>query len=133
MKERLIQSALDWPSQKADFEPDGSLRDIYVQNATIDDWKRVVALIMDGSLGARLERGGASVAVPSRFERLFDQNEGHLMSFTVGGALLTCQFFTPTEIEFSVDPNDVTEAGSPRAPFVDGCAKPSPACAPHST
>jgi len=44
VKQRLIQSVLDWSSQKADFEPDGSLRDIYIQNATIEDWKLVVAV-----------------------------------------------------------------------------------------
>ena len=109
MKQRLIRDVLDWPSQKSDFEPDGALRDIYIQNTTIEDWKLAVSVIMDGGFGARLERGGDSVAVPSTFESLFDQNDSHLLSFTVGGALLTCHFFSSDEIEFSLDPKDVSK------------------------
>ncbi len=105
----MIQSVLDWSSQKADFEPDGALRDIYIKNVTIEDWRLVVALIMDGGFCARLERGGGLVAVPPNFESLFDHNDRHLMSFTVGGASITCHFFTPAEIEFSLDPKEVSE------------------------
>lgn len=110
MKHELIRSVLDWPSQKADFEPDGALRDIYIQNATIDDWRRVVAVILDGRFRARLERGGASVAVPPRFESLFEPDERHLLTFSVGDAVLACHFFTPDEIEFSLDPAEVSES-----------------------
>lgn len=111
MKETLILGALDWSTQKADFVADGSLRDIYIQNATIEDWKIVVAQILDGEHAARLDR--VAMTIPADFEALFDGSEGdgaHLMSFTVGTVVLTCHFFTPTEIEFSFAPNDVTES-----------------------
>lgn len=109
MKQRLIANVLDWSSQKADFEPDGLRRDIYIQDATIEDWKLVVAVIMEARFSARLMRGGDLVAVPSTFESLFDHDDRHLMRFTVGGASITCHFFTPAEIEFSLDPKEVSE------------------------
>ncbi len=109
MNETLIGVVLNWSSQKADFERDGSLRDIYVQDATVEDWKLVVARILDGNYRARLQHGGAEVPLPTDFEAVFAENDRHFMSFTVGDIVLDCHFFTPTEIEFSFAPNDVTE------------------------
>lgn len=36
-----------WPVVQRDFAPDGSLRDIYVHDASLDDWNRVVAIARD--------------------------------------------------------------------------------------
>src|SRR5262249_22263474 len=46
---------------------------------------------------------------PTNFQSIFDEFPAYLMRFTIGGVALTCHFFTPTEIEFSFDPKDVTE------------------------
>ena len=114
MHDTLIGAALDWPRQKADFEPDGSLRDIYVQDASVEDWQAVVTRILGGNYRARLQRGGADVPIPTVFEAVFagelDGGDRHFMSFTVGDIVLDCHFFSPNEIEFSFAPNDVTAA-----------------------
>jgi hypothetical protein len=114
MNGTLIDGVLDWPRQKVDFEPDGSLRDIYVENATVEDWKLVVARILDGNYAARLRRGSAEAPLPADFESLFEGalegNDRYFMSFTLGDIVLDCHFFTSSEIEFSFAPNDVTEA-----------------------
>lgn len=104
-----VHAVVDWRRQKSDFEPDGSLRDIYVQGTTLEDWRVVFPLIVDGNFQARLERSGAVVAVPSAFESLFDGNDRYLLTFSIGGVGLDCHFFGPEEIEFSFAPNSVTE------------------------
>ncbi|MDQ3366146.1 MAG: hypothetical protein M3680_12035 [Myxococcota bacterium] len=106
-----VAAVLDWETQQRDFEGDGALRDIYVQATTTADWKVVLALILDGNFQARLERGGALVPVPIEFETLFDDNDNdrHLLSFTIADVVLSCQFFQPEEIELSFLPNGVTE------------------------
>ncbi len=109
MSETLIGVAVDWPRQKADFERDGMLRDIYVQHATVEDWKRVVARILNGNHRARLQRVGAEVPMPSDFEALFEGTDRHVLSFTVGDIVIDLYFFSPTEIEFAFAPEDVTE------------------------
>ena len=109
MSDAIVRAALKWSLQKADFERDGSLRDIYVQNATIDDWKLVIASIQRGGYGAQLHRGGVEVALPASIESLFVPDGRPYMNFTVAGVALDCHFFTPTEIEFSSDPQEVTE------------------------
>ncbi len=109
----LIAAVLDWPSQKADFAADGSLRDIYVRDATVEDWKIIVTRILDGDYRAELQHGGSVIPMPLDFEAVFggrlDGNERHFLSFSVGDVVLTCHFFAPTEIEFSFGPDAVTE------------------------
>lgn len=109
LTEALIHAAIDWSLQKADFAADGSLRDIYIENATIDDWKLVVDIIQRGDYGARLQRGGGDVAMPDNFESLFDTEDRHFLRFRVSGVGLDCHFFAPGEIEFSFGPDEVTE------------------------
>lgn len=36
-----------WPVVQRDFAPDGSLRDIYVHDTSLDDWNRLVAIARD--------------------------------------------------------------------------------------
>lgn len=113
MKATLIDAVLDWQRQRVDFEPDGSLRDIYIQGATVEDWRTVVTLILEGGYRARLQCGGVAMPMPSAFETLFGdpltKDDCFYMSFTVGDVLLDCHFFDPTEIEFSFWPAEVTE------------------------
>ncbi len=107
--ETLIDAVLYWPRQQSDFARDGSLRDLYVLNATVEDWRLVVTQLLCGDYRARLQRGGIEVPLPSDFEAVFDGNDRHFMGFTVGDIELDCHFFTPTQIEFSFEPNDVDE------------------------
>lgn len=90
MNDTLIGAVLDWPNQKADFVRDGSLRDLYIHDTTVQDWKLVIARILDGNYGAQLRRGGAVVPIPSDFEAVFAEIDRHVMSFTVGGIVLDC-------------------------------------------
>ena len=40
-------AATSWDHVKWMFEPDGALRDIYVQESTIQDWDKLVDLLND--------------------------------------------------------------------------------------
>lgn len=113
MKTSAIAAVLDWPRQQADFEEVCTLRDIYVQNASIDDWQVVLAMIFERDYQARLLRGDASVAMPSVVDYLFDHDNRYLLCFRVGGIGLNCHFFSTDEIELSFGPEEVTEATLP--------------------
>jgi hypothetical protein len=106
VKDSLINAVVDWPNQRTDFEYDGSLRDIYIQNASLADWMVVVARIVAGDHHARFQRGGVTVPVPiDLFGEPLD-----LMTFSVGNVVLDCHFFMPTEVEFSFGPASITQA-----------------------
>jgi hypothetical protein len=102
----VVRAVLDWPRQKADFEADGSLRDIYVEGATLADWRLFVDLAL-ARPGARLTRAGGIAPMPAEAESLF--GNAYAMSFEVSSVVLDCYFFTLTEIEVSFGPEAVTE------------------------
>jgi hypothetical protein len=109
MNDQQISGVLDWPQQKEFFARDGALRDIYVLDTTIEDWKIVLPKIFDGNHGASLRYGDRAATLPPDLETLFDKaHHGFYLRFGVGGIVLDCHFFTPTEIEFSFWPEDVS-------------------------
>ncbi|MCI0569549.1 MAG: hypothetical protein L0Y66_02245 [Myxococcaceae bacterium] len=103
---------LDWQAQRAEFEPDGSLRDIYIQDAAPEDWRLVLSFLEQGPYGARLSRREEQSVVspmPQDVGLLFDGSHSYLLHFSVGEVLLACHFFTPEEIEFDFAPNGLSE------------------------
>src|SRR5436305_1204563 len=103
-----IREVLNWSLQKTDFEPDGSLRDVYVLGTTIDDWKNAISFILRGPFEAKLLRDEVAQTVPAEIESLFGTTS-NLLRFAVHGVELACHFFTVEEIEFDFVPNALTE------------------------
>lgn len=107
-RDALIRGVLDWPKHEADFERDGSLRDIYVLDTTADDWRAMVAMILAGNYAATLSHHDEAGSRPAVAEDVFVGPGQWHMTLRVGGVPLFCNFFTPDEIELSLDPKDVT-------------------------
>ncbi len=100
-----------WDEAAPDFARDGSLRDIYVLGTTVEDWERALGAVRERYAPLRFTAGGEPAALPERAADIFPLREhgtAPLLSFEVGGTLVTCHFFTPEEIEFNIDPGDVT-------------------------
>ena len=108
--ERKIE--VNWAAQKGDFEADGSLRDIYVQETTVDDWAKVLKFLERSRHEFRLTRGATEIILPEDVGELFlERNpDGALLVFLVAGVELACHFFTTSEIEFDFYPNSVGES-----------------------
>jgi hypothetical protein len=105
-------AVLRWPTSKVDFEADGSLRDIYVLDTTLDDWSKVLAFVAAKPFDASLTCEGHQVELPWEPRRLFPTIERalrHLLSLRVGDVELCCHFFIEEEIEFDFWPNGMTE------------------------
>jgi hypothetical protein len=98
----------NWPVQKQDFEPDGSLRDIYVVGTTADDWNKFVRHIASGPYRAKFTMNGAPRPIPPIVDELFGTAQG-LLTFWVGTVALACHFFAVEEIELDFIPNGVGE------------------------
>ncbi|MEY2873851.1 MAG: hypothetical protein RLZZ373_1222 [Pseudomonadota bacterium] len=87
------------------WELDGSVRDIYILEASEADWL---------SLFAVAERyphsytfGGEAGQLPTPGEIFSNRSGSHLLTIIVGSAAVNCHFFIPTEIELDVDPREV--------------------------
>jgi len=91
------------------FHQDGSLRDIYVQDAGIDAWEKFLAFVRSRTFGLSYTRDGDPSHLPSTAtQALADISHAHPLAIDLGGVALHCHFFTADEIELDVHPREVT-------------------------
>src|SRR6478735_1221008 len=100
---------MDWQQIAPDFEPDGSLRDIYVFGTDLSDWQRVLDVLRTWEPAPNLTIGGQPANMPDNAEDIFAEarQQGALLSLKVSDAHVNCHFFGHDEIEFDLDPREV--------------------------
>lgn len=98
-----------WELVAQAFEPDGSLRDIYVEDTTLTDWERVIAQVRERYGPMRFTLDGEPAPLPAAVSDVFQLRTecAPRLSFSVGGIELATHFFDPTEIEFDLAPTQV--------------------------
>lgn len=101
----------NWDDCKVDFEADGSLRDIYVLDTTLDNWQSVLGFLTAAPYSATLTTGGQPIPIPPDLRVLFVRSESPppLLSFRIGRVGMGCNFFAEQEIEFDFSPEGLTE------------------------
>jgi len=95
------------------FEDDeGMLLDIYVLHTTTDDWQQVLDALRDSSYEFTFTDGQSSIPVPGRATDIFPADEtkslARFLQVQVDGVQIRCNFFIVDEIEFDLDPIQVT-------------------------
>lgn len=100
---------MDWSRIASDFRYDGSLRDIYILDASLDDWSRVWDVLIAAPERLSFEVDGETATPPATVEEAFHLRGSHsvLASYTLGKQRLNCHFFIEEEVEFDLDPRDV--------------------------
>jgi len=99
----------------ADFEPDGSLRDVCVLGAGVDGWERLFEAVAAGPWPYQLERNGEPVQAAdfSPAAHFAEVEAGADVSVRLSVSVEPIWFdsflFEPEEIEFSFSPEDVAE------------------------
>lgn len=98
----------NWRNIKWIFEPDGFLRDIYVQDISLQDWKLLIRylnkshkLIFDD-----LDKIDSDYVL----KFLIDKNEemdAKSVAINLDGIIANCHFFIEDQIEFDIDPKDI--------------------------
>lgn len=92
----------------ADFEFEGSWRDIYVFGATISDWRSVIDALRRWNPAPEFSIFGEASKLPERVEDIFHGEwHGAFLSFEVGKVRLNCHFHDEDPIEFHLDPREV--------------------------
>lgn len=88
---------------------DGSLRDIYIQNVTLNDWDRILQLLKKQYV---LESDEDEI--PSTVREIISicQERGFILKVYIGkGITANCHFFVlendPSPIEFDLDPREI--------------------------
>ena len=103
----------NWNNIEWIFEKDGALRDIYVQNATISDWEKVVDLlnseyqltfgVYEDNLIDKIDFG----YVKTMFADETGQLETKSATVDLNGIVVKCYFFLENQIEFDINPTEI--------------------------
>jgi hypothetical protein len=86
--------------------PDGSLREVYFTDTSLEDWVNFIRFIQ----GFQHQYSYDHEAQPVwPVEQIFANREApHLLSINIGGIFINCHFFIAEEIELDIDPREVT-------------------------
>lgn len=106
-----MRTDIEWGAVAHEFEWDGSLRDLYVCGATAADWQAVLDAVRATYSPLTFLAGGTPAALPAHAADVFRLWSGAtppVLGFSVGGVHFACHFFAADEIEFDLDPRDVT-------------------------
>ena len=103
----------NWKNIEWIFEKDGALRDIYVQNATLSDWEKVVDLlnseykltygVYEDNLTDKIDFG----YVKTMFEDETGELETKSATIDLSGIFVKCFFFLENQIEFDINPTEI--------------------------
>ncbi|KAB1158548.1 hypothetical protein F7018_07980 [Tenacibaculum aiptasiae] len=103
----------NWKNIEWIFEKDGALRDIYVQNATISDWKKVVDLLnSDYKLTFGVYEDNLTDKIDFEYVKImFADETGELetksATIDLDEIIVKCYFFLIDQIEFDINPCDI--------------------------
>ena len=100
----------NWNDIKWIFEPDGSLRDIYVQDVTLSDWEKLIDFL---NLNYNIifgEDEKNQIDKDYVIKYLKDETgemESKSLKIDFNGVNFHCYFFLPDQIEFDIDPKEI--------------------------
>jgi hypothetical protein len=100
---------INWSTCQRDFEHDGGLRDLYVHNVTIEQWRAIYDLLR-AKYCVDYSVDNESQPLPAGVDEAFAirASASPALYFRVGGIRVGCHFFWDSEIEFDIDPSEVT-------------------------
>jgi len=99
---------IDWNKIKWIFKPDGTLRDIYIQEVSLSDWNNLIDLINEKYTVKY--KGKKKIAKQEVIEYLMDETgevEFKTVSIELEKIKLNCHFFLEDEIEFDIHPKQI--------------------------
>jgi hypothetical protein len=100
---------MDWARVASDFKWDGSLRDIYIQNTTIEDWRKILELLQWQKPSFRVR--GREAEIPDNLAEIFSDERyiGAQLSFEFIDMTFYCHFFQVDEFEMDFDPRGIRQ------------------------
>lgn len=94
------------------FDVDGSLRDVCVLDADIEDWHMMLRALGESCWNHSLDTGSADPINGRSAEAIFSylnstEDSSVRLNIIVSSIHFTCHFFDISEIEFSFDPSEI--------------------------
>ena len=100
---------MDWKDAKSAFVRDGSLRDLYVLDTTVEDWHRLFDFVRGSAYDLRFRHGDDWQPLPDAPDGFFsgESEWTTLLSVDVGGVVINAHFFETDQIELDIEPSEV--------------------------
>lgn len=111
---------MSWSVYGKEFAADdGSLRDIYVQDTTIGDWRSAWAWLIASGMPLHYSVDGASRELPADPQEPLDirSKAAPLLVIELDEIKVNCHFFGVDTIEFDIDPKQVNSEETMEAVF----------------
>lgn len=110
MPEKPEAATLDWATVGHEFAFDGAWRDIYVVGTTASDGTRLLRALSLSNYPLSYTRAGVQVELPEEAAAAFPSAGecDRLLSIDVAGVQMIAHFFAESEIEFDMDPREIT-------------------------
>ncbi len=108
-----LEQVSTWKAASELFEWDGSWRDLYVFSTTIEDWDRVMRALAASAFQSEFTRGGVVSSMPRSFAEHFNAGAERpllMLSVIIDGVRFNAHLFCEDEIEFDIDPREVSDA-----------------------
>jgi hypothetical protein len=105
-----VVSQVRWSDVSDEFEVDGSLKDVYVLDATEADWQKVVDLVRSRGWGYEYSEDGRPLPVPGSVAQIFKNRllrAVRLAFWPVDGLRVHAHFFDAEQVELDLDPSQV--------------------------
>jgi hypothetical protein len=98
-----------WDTVAAEFEFDGSWRDICVLETSIVNWQASLDAIRASTLEFTYRVAGVATDLPTSARAAFPEPgfSDRLLEVRTSGVILNCHFFEENEVEFDLDPREV--------------------------
>lgn len=95
-----------WQQVKKDFEPDGALRDVYIQRTDLKAWQQFLDWVQSDSFPGVVSWHSDNAQIPERVAEIFELRRARSLSLSmlVSGITFNCHFFTVDEIELDFSP-----------------------------
>jgi hypothetical protein len=102
----------NWNEIKWIFEPDGSWRDIYVQDVSVREWEKVIDFLND-NFSLSYDKTGQidKDYVLNYLQSRSGEMESKSVTISLGKIKINCHFFLVQQIEFDLDPKEVNSLG----------------------
>ncbi|KZN57979.1 hypothetical protein N473_26505 [Pseudoalteromonas luteoviolacea CPMOR-1] len=100
----------EWNDLKEEFEVDGSLRDIYIENITVNKWNQFLDYAKSSEYKLEFTHGDQSIEIPQTLKSIKELQETEpttLFIWLNENIQLHCHFFIETEIELDLSPYDI--------------------------
>ena len=106
--------AVSWDNIAWIFEDDGSLRDIYIQEISLNDWSKLIDSINNnydlnfGIAGEEMSSGEINKDYVIKYlTDISGEMESMSATIFIDGININCHFFLPDQIEFDIAPTDI--------------------------